>query len=414
MTRDVADSREAPVRSRPTETVRRLAVVSPFIDRRHGTERRVAELIERLILVHGWQVHVYSQRVEDLRATVVWHRIPEVRGPYLVRYSWWFLVNHLWRWWDRWIRRLKSDLTYSPGINCFDAHVISVHIVFAKFYEAVRDELRLLKNPLGTWPRLVHRHLYYRLIIALERLIYRRRSVRLEAISQKTARDLARLHGRDGDDVSVLYHGIDSAQFSPEVRRRLRLSARTALGLPADVLTLLLVGNDWKNKGLACLLAAVARLGDPALRVLVVGRDDSRLFRGQIATLRLGSQVLFLPPRADIETYYAAADCYVGPSLDDAFALPPAEAMACGLPVIVSAAAGVSEIVTDGEDAFVLKDPRDADELARLIRRVCEDASLRRHLGERAAQTARRYTWERNAAEMTKILDSTLRQRSRR
>src|SRR5439155_10252103 len=112
---------------------------------------------------------------------------------------------------------------------------------------------------------------------------------------------------------------------------------RMVFGLPERLFALLLVGNDWKNKGLACILTAVARLGDPSLRVLVVGRDDARLFRGQIATLRLGSQVLFLPPRADIEIYYAAADCYVGPSLDDAFALPPAEAMACGLPVIVRA-----------------------------------------------------------------------------
>ena len=56
----------------------------------------------------------------------------------------------------------------------------------------------------------------------------------------------------------------------------------------------------------------------------------------------------FVPPRNDIEFYYAAADAYVGPSLEDTFAQPPAEAMACGLPVIVSSANGTSEIVTDG------------------------------------------------------------------
>ena len=49
-----------------------------------------------------------------------------------------------------------------------------------------------------------------------------------------------------------------------------------------------------------------------------------------------------------------AADAYVGPSLEDAFALPPAEAMACGLPVIVSNQAGACEIITDGVDGIVL------------------------------------------------------------
>ena len=57
-----------------------------------------------------------------------------------------------------------------------------------------------------------------------------------------------------------------------------------------------------------------------------------------------------LPPRKDVEFYYAAADVYAGPSLQDSYAMPPAEAMACGLPVIVSASAGVSEIVTSGKD----------------------------------------------------------------
>ena len=52
-----------------------LAVVSPFIDKRHGTERRVAEWTARL--TRDYDVHVYSQRVEDLDlSALTWHRIP--------------------------------------------------------------------------------------------------------------------------------------------------------------------------------------------------------------------------------------------------------------------------------------------------------------------------------------------------
>jgi len=50
--------------------------------------------------------------------------------------------------------------------------------------------------------------------------------------------------------------------------------------------------------------------------------------------LYLEGRVLFLPQRPDVEWYYAAADAYIGPSLEDSFALPPLEAMACGLSVI--------------------------------------------------------------------------------
>src|SRR5207245_1497396 len=65
-----------------------LAVVSPFIDKRHGTERRVAECISRL--ADQYEIHVYSMRVEDMDLSkIVWHRIPLLPGPHLFNYLWW-------------------------------------------------------------------------------------------------------------------------------------------------------------------------------------------------------------------------------------------------------------------------------------------------------------------------------------
>jgi len=56
-------------------------------------------------------------------------------------------------------------------------------------------------------------------------------------------------------------------------------------------------------------------------------------------------------------SFYAAADAYVAPSLEDAFGLPILEAMACGLPVIASVQAGASENVLDGATGYLLRDP---------------------------------------------------------
>ena len=67
--------------------------------------------------------------------------------------------------------------------------------------------------------------------------------------------------------------------------------------------------------------------------LLIVGREDPTPFRAMAKDRALQDRVHFLPPRKDVEFYYAAADAYTGPSLEDTFALPPAEAMACGLPV---------------------------------------------------------------------------------
>ena len=149
----------------------RIAVVTPFLDKAYGTERTVIEWLSHM--PDAFEIHVYSQRVEDLDAQrIMWHRIPALPGPGLLSFTWWFAANHLRRAWDRYARGLRYDFVYSPGINCFDADVIFVRIVFAEFLRQAGDELAWSRVPLRDWPRLLHRKLYYRLIVALERRIY--------------------------------------------------------------------------------------------------------------------------------------------------------------------------------------------------------------------------------------------------
>ncbi len=303
-----------------TMSRRRIAIVSPFIDKRHGTERHLTEFISRL--TDDYEFHIYSTRVEDLDlGRVVWHRIPALAGPHLLAYLWWFLANHIWRWRDR-RKGIVPELVYSPGINCLDASAISVHIVFARFYEGVKNQLRLSQNPILAWPRIIHRRIYYRLIVTLEPYVYGRSAVFIAAASKMVAADLQQLYTPLGQ-ISVVYGGLDLECFSPQRRACLRAASRRALSLQDDDFVLLLIGNDWRNKGLSCLLEAMARLANPQLRALVVGEDNRTSFRLSIARLDLQGRVQFCPSRRDVEAYYAAADAYAGPSLYDAFALLP-------------------------------------------------------------------------------------------
>jgi glycosyltransferase involved in cell wall biosynthesis len=388
----------------------RIAVVSPFLDKRHGTERCICEQIEHL--AKDYEIHVYSTRVEDIDLSqIVWHHIADIPGPHLLKYLWWFSANRVRRLWDFHFRRLRYDAIYSPGVNCLDADFISVHIVFAEFYRQVQDELRLSRNRLRLWPLLIHRHLYYWLIVFLEGRIYARKDLPLAAISSKTASDLLRFYGRD-TNVSVIYYGIDPQVFNPNLRDQLRDTARSTLRFPQDAFVLLLVGNDWKKKGLRSLLEAVGILQDPRLWVAVVGRDDPSPYRPILDRLNLEERMRYLPMRSDVHFYYAAADCYVGPSLEDAFALPPIEAMACGLPVIVSRQAGVSEIITHEKDGLILEDPTDSLQLSKWIQRLLNDSELRRSMSEHAVRTARNYTWDQNGRELRVILERVLERKS--
>jgi glycosyltransferase involved in cell wall biosynthesis len=403
----VAGKREQDSESRARRP--RLAVASPFLDKSHGSERIVTEWLSHL---RGeFDIHIYSQRVEDLeRLSFTWHRIPKLPGPHLFNFIWWFAANQIWRWFDRQFRGLQYDLVFSPGANCLDADVISVHILFSEYVRENRERLRLTQNPPSVWPRVLHRRLYYSLAVFLERWAYRNPETTLIAVSRAAAVSLENFCGREG--FSVLYAGIDPETFNPEKRVALRQIAREKLELSADQFALLLVGNDWRNKGIPVLLEAFEQLRDLPLRLFVVSREDSSRCWNLVREKGLQGRVRFLAPRSDIEFYYAAADTYAGPSLQDAYAMPPAEAMACGLPVIVSSAAGVSEIITDGIDGLILSDPKDALMLATMIRRLFEDEAFRTQLAERAALTARKYTWERNAQELAAIFEEILRRKA--
>ena len=400
-------------------------MVSPFLDRQHGTERCVIEQIAHLGRDPHWTIAVYSQRVSDIdgivpaaeqpadsSAAIVWHRVSQIPGPHLLNYLWWFGANHWRRWRDSRRRDFRNDLVYTPGINCFDADVIVVHIVFHAFYDRVRSELALLRNSPWSWPRLLHRRLYYKLIMFLEKRIYRNANTRLIAVSNLVVQQLKHYFQRD--DVTVIPNAVDTARFNPEARQSRRTASRAKLGFVDTDFVVLLIGNDWKKKGLDTLLQAAAHLRDLPLKGLIVGDDDPGLYTASINALCLERQVQFVPTSSDVLQFYAASDLYAGPSLEDSFGLPIIEAMACGQPVIVSSAAGASEMVHDGSSGFILQDPQDHLQLASLIRRICTDQNLRTAIGVAASRYVLEHcTWQKNAERTKEFLERTLTRRCR-
>jgi UDP-glucose:(heptosyl)LPS alpha-1,3-glucosyltransferase len=113
----------------------------------------------------------------------------------------------------------------------------------------------------------------------------------------------------------------------------------------------------------------------------------------------VSDRVLFHPPSKQIETFYAAADVYLFPTLYDSFGLVITEAMASGLPVVTSRAAGAAELVTPGVDGFVTDEPWDADAIAAHLAALRDSPNLRDSVGHAARRRVEPLTWDRTAAE---------------
>lgn len=396
----------------------RLAVVSPFVDKHHGTERAIAELLQRLASSYHCEIHLYAQRVEDLvlddpkvprregQGAIFWHRVPRVPGPHIVQFLGWLIANGFIRWTHRFLRGTSFDFVLSPGINCFRADIIIVHVLFHRLRQLERQEKASKAQP-GDYLRRVHRKAYYALLTAFEGRIYTDRNTSLAAVSQRTADHLTQYFQRT--DVRLIPNGVDTREFSISARTSRRGEARRRLKFREADFVLLLIGNDWLVKGVPAMLAVMAQLAELPLHFIVAGNDAAGSFHEMAKRLGIFERCHWEAPRRDVIDFYAAADTYVSPSHEDSFGLPVVEAMACGLPVITSAHTGVSALIRDGVDGFVMSDPDDTPALVRTIEHLYGNAAFRKRVGEAAAQTAQHCTWDRCTAEVWKLLQDLAR-----
>ena len=376
----------------------RVAVVTPELHRSGGTERSLCEQVLRWRT--EFDLHVVTQRVDgvDLTAEEL-VRVRRVPGPHLVGYIWWMLANRFAR------RTLSShsgvDVTMSPGVNALDADAIGVHIIFAKYWDHVGGTRAGRSS--ATLLRVVHRILFLALFRALERRVYEGPAL-LWTMSERDAREVEERFDRPADSVAAVPHGVDTDSFHPKHRVSRRSTARLKLGLEEDDRLLLLVGNDLVTKGADHALAALALL--PSwMKLAVAGGFVADELNVMADRSGVRDRVLILPHVDDPIEYYAAADVLVAPSREDSFHLPAMEAMACGLPVIVSNQAGVSELVADGRDAVVIDDPANADGLAAAVARVLGRPELAESLAENGRSLAERFSWEENATRTAALLD---------
>ncbi|HZC06871.1 MAG TPA: glycosyltransferase [Ktedonobacterales bacterium] len=207
---------------------------------------------------------------------------------------------------------------------------------------------------------------------------------------------LRRLYGLSPSHTRVIPCGVDLDAFTP-ITPELRAQARRELDL-GETPTLLFVGRLDPIKGIDLLLESVALLRTPA-RLLVVGGDPAgdpevERLRAHAAALGLADRVRFpgAVPQRNLPTYYHAADAVVVSSRYESFGLVAVEALACGAPVVASAAGGLPSIVRDGENGLLVR-WRSPQAFAEQIDLLLSDDTLRERAQASARASVERFDW---------------------
>jgi glycosyltransferase involved in cell wall biosynthesis len=207
-------------------------------------------------------------------------------------------------------------------------------------------------------------------------------------------RDKAIGYGAPPERTVVLPMGVDTDVFSPE-----RAAPALRKELAAGGRLILFVGRLAEVKGARFLIEAMPEIlrDTPNARLAVIGDGPERKALEQRSRrLGLTEKVVFLGAiaNAELPSYYASADVFVGPSVvtrggdAESFGIVLAEAMASGCPVVASDLEGVADVTSSGEHALLVP-PGDPAAIARAVTRVLDDSTLRERLRTRALQNVR-------------------------
>jgi len=249
--------------------------------------------------------------------------------------------------------------------------------------------------------RVWHRwSLYHRSVLAVERRQYSAQGYKkILAVSREVKREIMAAYSVPGEKIAVIYNGVDHERFHPRNRPKTRQKIREQWGIPFNAPLVLFVGSGFQRKGIERLLRLWESERVPGVFLLVVGEDAQRSrYRSRIERTADG-RVTFAGPQANIEDYYGAADLVALPAFQEAFGNVVLEALASGLPVVVTKTVGAAEILTGSMEQGILHAPDDPSELERKMLSMLQSENWPRLSGE-ARRLGERYSWNNHFGEL--------------
>jgi glycosyltransferase involved in cell wall biosynthesis len=210
-----------------------------------------------------------------------------------------------------------------------------------------------------------------------------------------------------GACIELCYNGVDTRLFYPaEMPKPAPLASASVVIGTVCVLR--------PEKALELLQEAFARVRPVkrGMKLVVVGSGpELAKLEANSRRLRLAEDCVFIPATAAVADYLRSFDIFVSSSRSEAFSNTILEAMACGCAVVGSRVGGTPELVGEDERGLLFRSG-DAEDLAAKLTALIENEALRRTLGARAAEFARRkLSVEIAASRMAEIYSRVLRQK---
>jgi UDP-glucose:(heptosyl)LPS alpha-1,3-glucosyltransferase len=286
-----------------------------------------------------------------------------------------------------------------PGVTHYQLHA-GLH---ARAFAAERESYDSRTRRLLFWPATWINPRRARLLRAERRVLSGARCPKLMVFTSELGEELMRSFGVSPERITVSPPGVDLHLFHPATP----LTVRDGSGNRPPGLRLLFAGHNYALKGLRWALAAIAhtRHGGVDARLVVAGRGSTSRFRRQARRCGIETLVSFLGTvdQQALAELYRQSDALIYPTFYDPWPRVTLEALASGCPVITTRHCGTSELITPGQQGFVIDNPRNTVALAGALAAL-GDEDLRIRLSRAAAELGGAFDLASHAADTLRWL----------
>jgi UDP-glucose:(heptosyl)LPS alpha-1,3-glucosyltransferase len=370
---------------------KKIAVVIPKYGLAGGAERFAAILAERLAENPAYEIHVLANRWASSSTVIFFHHIPIITFPR-------FLTTISFAWFaNRTVAKLGCDLVHAHD-RILHADLFSMHGVPHRFWiREIRRKQMSLFDRVTAWVEA--------------RLINDPHCRWLLPVSTLAQEQYCREFPEARERLQVIHPGIDLERFNPLRRQERGENIRKKFGFAASDFIVLFVGMNFELKGLRTTIAAVAhaqkKSPNQKIKLLVVGKGNQQKFRRLSSELTIQESVIFAGVLTEgMEDIYAAADTYALLSDFDTFGMTVLEAMAAGLPVIISPSVGAKDLVTEGINGYIVEQNDDTAAGDKII--FLLDKQRRNSMGQAALLVAEQHSWDNVTKKISQLYDEIL------
>ncbi|MFC1488227.1 glycosyltransferase family 4 protein [Thermodesulfobacteriota bacterium] len=362
----------------------KIAVIIPKYGLIGGAESFVYNLTERLAAQEDFDIHVLSSQWRKGEAPITFRKAPIIPFP-------------------RWVGPISFAYFAQKAIQSGLYDIIHSHDRIFNM-----DLLTFHGIPHKTWIKTTKRNrlsLYDRAVDWVERKTFNNPNLRMILpVSNLVKEQLLKLYNIPESKIRVIHPGVSIERFSALDKETCRFEIRQRYGLSQNDVVVLFVSMNFELKRLDLLLKGIAALvgsvnNTSGLKLLVVGKGNNKRYLTIARDLGISERVIFAGVTREVEKYYLASDIFALPSRFDTFGLVVLEAMAAGLPVIISRSMGARDVVDAGMNGFVLPDLPTPSDMATALG-LLMDRETRMKIGENCRRVAFKYSWDRAANEV--------------